>query len=171
MTQGPFLEMLAMGIQGEEQLIEFLKEQGFTIDWWAEDEAKYTHKGPRLNGLIKPDLLVTRNGQQYWIDSKRKSAPIFYGIAREWRHGIDGKCYWHYLEIEHQTNIPVWIAFIEPSISHFSDQYSKRVGYTLDIGGVWFTPLDATPVRQDFATNDYHHMIYWNRAHMQRLIP
>jgi hypothetical protein len=170
MTKRSFLTELGRGVEAEQSLITHLTKLGFTLHNWAQEEAVKTNKGPKLNGFIIPDLLVSRDNKWYWIDSKRKDAPVFYGVRREWRHGIDGKCYWNYLEIQNLTNIPVWICFIEPDHIAYSDTYSKKIGYTLDTGGYWFTPLDATPVKQDVNKRGYKDMVYWDRATMKREI-
>ena len=170
MVKRSFLTELDRGVEGEVDLIAYFQSRGFTIEDWAETEAAVTNKGPKINGFIKPDLLVSKDGNKYWVDSKRKDAPVFYGKAREWRHGIDSKCYWEYLGVEHSTSIPVWIAFIEPYNPAYQDAYSRKLGIDLPIGGVWFVPLDAQPVKQDYSIKKRYDMVYWDRAIMRKEI-
>jgi hypothetical protein len=163
-----FLDELARGIEGEKYLIDYLESDGFVIEDWAQTEAVKTHKGPRLDGYIKPDLLVYKNSKHYYIDSKSKDAPRFFGKTKEWRHGIDGKCYRDYKKVQEKTGNKVWIAFIEPYKRNYSDDYSRRHNSTIDIGGVLFTAVDHIPVNQEYNVDGYSGMVYWNRDTLLR---
>jgi hypothetical protein len=168
MVQRPFRAELARGVKGEEALIAFLEQDGFTLQNWVQEEAVKLKKGPRLNGYVIPDILVSKADKFYWVDSKRKDAPIFYGKTKEWRHGIDGKAYRDYLAIQEMTAIEVWIAFHEPTISDYSDTYSSRHGCIIDIGGFWFVPIILPPINQDVFKGHYKDMVYWRRCDLHR---
>lgn len=101
---------------------------------WLEDQGWYvapmhsTGNGgaplarQRWKGLILPDLQLIGGGETRWTEVKWKTAPVFYQITREWRHGVDLHNWEDYLELSHQSGVPGWLAIVQVKAGPDEDQ-------------------------------------------------
>ncbi len=168
-----FQKSLAYGKVAEADVTLWLKQEKEWCVLPVYDISTDTGKGPRLltlpTDLVVPDLLVMREGEIRWIESKRKTKFVWHGIAKEWRTGIDLKHYFDYIQVEERTGVPVWLFFLHEENAVSDADRLRGCREQVCPTGLFGAPLwylrDHEAECGKF-TNGWrnHPMVYWNHA-------
>lgn len=137
---------------------------------------KSVGKGPQLfsarGEFVAPDMLsFTANGI-HWVEAKHKTHFTWHRNTRRWTTGIDLRHYGEYLQVEKQTQLPVWLMFYH-SESRPSDE-DRKYGCQLEcptglFGGKLFDLVVAVnhqsphfdPSRVGMVGHGRSGMVYW----------
>jgi len=111
-----FKESLALGKTAETQVAKYLLSKGNKIlPVYEIEETRF--KGPvfhtAVRQLVAPDLLVFGAKKIFFAEVKRKSAFSWSRKYNQWETGIDLRHYLDYLALQDETEIPVWLFFLQ----------------------------------------------------------
>lgn len=113
-----FAEQLALGHVGEQLVAQYIQRHGCGIVPSYDYSGKHGDKAPRLmfenSGLVLPDLDVCKRGRQrFWAEVKSYWNAYPNRTLGKDVHGITGRLYRHYLEVEHVSGCPVFVFVLE----------------------------------------------------------
>lgn len=159
-----FQEKLEFGLDGENKVAKFMLSHGYDVLQIYKKEGA-EKQGPRLlsslGHRVAPDMMVFRNGKQFWIEVKRKTGATWFKLSEQWETGINRRHFNEYCAISEMSQLPLWIIFIQEGGP------AERSGPVTPKG--WFCQsiewLKANALKKTFNPS----MIYWRLYDMKQL--
>lgn len=183
-----FDTQLQFGQIGEGYIAKWLRRCGWNVLPVYEKEID-TGKGPRLfmaemssrSELIAPDLFVIKNGRFVWVEAKRKTRFSWYGIGRRWVTGIDKRHFEDYLQVQSETNVPVWLMFLHTESTTWPVDIAKWGAPNACPTGLYGEEINKLAVENAISHQSDKYgptgMVYWAHdtlkklAELQEVIP
>jgi len=111
---------LFVGRIGEQMVVRFLRLRGLGVIPCYDYTGKAGDKAPWLQftgdrRFILPDVDVCGGGDRFWFEIKSYYGPADNRALGAQVHGIPGRLYRDYLEVEKESGCPVYIAVLEIS--------------------------------------------------------
>lgn len=142
------------GREGEQRVAAWLQARGWYIipayDYGGPDGDFAPKLQGSHDGIVLPDLGMTRNGQLKWAEVKAKWAPTFTVKTQTVDHGIGYRSWRHYLRFQLETGCHVWLFILEESTQTLLAESLEQLGEgrhydgdEMDPGGMVFWQRDA----------------------------
>lgn len=101
------------------------------------------------DGIVLPDLGIAQAGNMKWAEVKAKGRPTFTRKTGTYDHGIGYRKWCHYIRIQKETGVHVWLFIIEEDTQRLLAESLDVLGEgrryddnKMDLGGMVFWPRE-----------------------------